>query len=163
MRAVIIFYYCKTDTYADNRQKWPAHFKINLWTTNVIWNKPPLTFIHRALNMEAEWVMSILEYVVAKLPSNSILFLPAWSAICLRVAASFNWAWIWARSSCIFFQLSWYWRRTSSMMVVVKARPTKMYIMQTNMYTVFPWPVISAINERNQNMIVGDNRLARNY
>ena len=69
--------------------------------------------------------------------------LPAASLIFLRVSASLSWAWIWARSSCIFRQLSAYCRLqyrgievsttrifciylTSSMMVVVKARPTRM-------------------------------------
>lgn len=42
----------------------------------------------------------------------------------LRVSASLSWACIWARSSCIFRQLSAYSRRTNSMMVVVIAIPT---------------------------------------
>ena len=47
---------------------------------------------------------------IYEIHSHQLVTFPAWSAICLNVFASLSWACIWARSSCIFLQLSAYWR-----------------------------------------------------
>ena len=81
--------------------------------------------IYKEYNIERYFILS---YIIIYVGLLCVLFLtlPAWSAIWRSVFANLIWAWIWARSSCIFLQLSAYCLRTSSIIVVVNARPTKM-------------------------------------